>query len=386
LDEGKPRIAVVGAGVSGINMALVLKDKMKYDNFVIIEKCDAIGGTWRDNIYPGCGSDVPGHFYSLSTELNPDWSSYYVTQPEILSYWKSIWAKHHLSSYTWFSTEVLSIEWSAGRHAHRMRYRDTKTGEHKETWAEVVIGAAGPFPSAFIPADLKGIENFKGPSWHSLTWRNDVGLRGKRVGVIGNGCSACQLIPQISEDPSVEVINFCRTPSWFAPREQFKYPRWVKWAFRNIPGVMRAYRNLMMVSREIVYYGFVKDSLFMRKLILSILTKYLKRNAPKEYHDKLIPSYPPGCKRIIVDPGYLEALYRQNVSLEWAGIEEVLEDGVRLKSGTFVPLDVIIFGTGFEILNRNMPIFGINGKSLMEYFDDKGGPGPRKLLLMYVRP
>ena len=137
---------------------------------------------------------------------------------------------------------------------------------------------------------------------------------------------------------------------------------------------MRTYRNLMMLSRETVYFGFVKDSLFMRKLVLKLLTKYLKDNAPKEYHDRLIPSYPPGCKRIIVDPGYLQALHRPNVSLEWNGIEEVLEDGVRLKSGEFVPLDIIIFGTGFEILNRDMPIFGIGGKPLMEYFDDKDGP------------
>ncbi|EGO18695.1 hypothetical protein SERLADRAFT_454280 [Serpula lacrymans var. lacrymans S7.9] len=350
MDKGleNPRIVVVGAGIAGISVAVALRNELKFDNFTIYEKASSIGGTWR-----GCGSDVPGHWYSLSTELNPHWDSYYISQPEIRAYWERIFQKHGLLAHTVFNTHVKVVKWDAESRVHNLTLVDPTTGEETTTSAEIVIQAVGGFTAPLFPPDLPGVEKFRGPLWHSLKWRHDVDLAGKRVGVIGNGCSAAQFIPQISEDPSVEVINFCRTAQWMTPRQQYRYPAIIKWVFAHIPFLMRAYRNTIMAK---------------------LMTKYMKDTAPAKYHDRLIPSYSPGCKRIIVDPSYLSALHRPNVDLNWESIQEIAEDGVILKNGQAIPLDVIIFGTGFLIVPTDISVQGPNGHTLHDYFDSHGGP------------
>lgn len=156
----------------------------------IFERADAVGGTWRDNTYPGCGSDVPGHWYSLSTELNPNWSSYFAEQPELRAYWEGIWSKHGLGAHTVFNTSVTFSEWDDSARLWRVSTVNGGTGERRVEEAAVVINAIGGFMSPNFPKDVPGKENFDGEVFHSARWRHDVDLKGKRVAVIGNGCSA----------------------------------------------------------------------------------------------------------------------------------------------------------------------------------------------------
>jgi len=239
---------------------------------------------------------------------------------------------------------------------------------------EVVISAMGGFMSPVFPRDVPGKEEFKGVSFHSARWRHDVPLAGKRIGVIGNACSAAQLIPNIAKDPTVEVINFARTPQWFVPRGNYDYPGYVKWAFAHIPGVLRAYRNYVATSHDLRYIAFRKDHTFLRGLVQKQMTKYITHKAPKELVDQLLPKYPPGCKRIVVDPGYLDALHKPNVHLTYDAIDKIVPEGILTKKGDLVPLDVIVFATGFDVENFRVDLTGSGGRKLTEYFASKNGP------------
>ncbi|KAI0256955.1 hypothetical protein BJV78DRAFT_1168189 [Lactifluus subvellereus] len=215
---------------------------------------------------------------------------------------------------------------------------------------------------------------FRGDAWHSAEWRHDVVLAGKRVGVIGNGCSAAQFVPQISKDPSVEVINFCRSPQWYTSRDQFDYPAWAKWVFANVPFAMRAYRSFLMATSDLNFLYFPSPGSLSQRLLRREMTKYIKMTAPEKYHTKLLPQFPPGCKRIIVDPGYLESLHRPNVTLNFDTVERIVPRGVQLKTGEVIPLDVLIFGTGYSLLPPRLEIFGVGGIRLADYWKSKGGP------------
>lgn len=371
-----PRVVIIGAGTAGIACAIALKDQLHFDNFTIYERSSSIGGTWSQSTYPGCSSDVAIHWYSLSTELNPNWTSYYAEQPEILAYWERIFKTHDLEIFTKFNTAVTSLEWNESEQQYRIMLEDSVTSVHQETTAEIVISAVGFFQDPIIPLDLTAtVEKFQGPSWHSARWRHDVDLSGKLVGVIGNGCSGAQLIPQITQDPTVEVINFARSRQWFAPKPQHKYSDRAKWIFSNVPLAARMYRNMIMAGRDLNFMAFRDPQSFMSQIARKRLTKYLKSKAPPEYVDKLLPDFAPGCKRLIIDPGYLEALKRPNVHLRWDKIEAIVEDGIRLVGGEVIPLDVIVYATGYDIFkNRQIKVVGRNGQSLEKYWDEQGGP------------
>ncbi|VDC07261.1 unnamed protein product [Peniophora sp. CBMAI 1063] len=372
--NGERHVAIIGAGLAGIAAALELRKQLGYERFTIYEKEDSVGGVWRDNTYPGCGSDVPAHWYSLSSELNPDWQSYYVSQPDIRAYWQAVYEKHRLESHTCFHTEVVSAEWDESQQLYHITLEDTRSKEQRSVDANVLWWAAGGFHAPFFPEDVPGVREFKGDVWHSARWNHGVDLRGKRVGVIGNGCSGAQFIPRISKDPSVQVINFVRSPQWFVPRPQYDYPAAVKAVFRYVPGIMRTYRAWIYWKSELGFLAFNDTDNFMHRAVQKLLTQYIKKTAPKEYLDKLIPAFPPGCKRIIVDPDYLESLHRPNVDLNWTPIASVCEEGIRLSTGEVVPLDVIIFATGFSLLPPRLQITGRSALTLHSFFDSVGGP------------
>ncbi|KDR73518.1 hypothetical protein GALMADRAFT_124691 [Galerina marginata CBS 339.88] len=369
-----PHVVIVGAGIAGIATAIALKRQLNFDDFTIYEQADAIGGTWRDNTYPGCGSDVPGHWYSLSTDLNPRWRSYYANQPELRAYWEDLWHKHDLVRHTVLATSVANAEWSIETQRYTVHLEHAHTGEKREVQAEVLFYAIGGFQAPFYPKDLLGLERFRGDLWHSARWRHDVALHKKRVGVIGNGCSAAQLIPEISKDPSVNVINFCRTPQWYVPRVNFQYPRRIQWMFAHIPFLMRCYRNWIMARSDFGFLVFRKDNKRLLNIAKKTLTAYIKSKVPKEELENMIPNYSPGCKRIIADPGYLDSLKQPNVSLRWDSLDSVVENGVRMKSGEVVPLDVIVFSTGYSVESPQLKVRGSKGGTIHEYAASKGGP------------
>ncbi|KAF5389896.1 hypothetical protein D9757_003713 [Collybiopsis confluens] len=356
-----PHVVIVGAGVAGISTAVALKRKLGFENFTIFEKAPQIGGTWRDNTYPGCGSDVPGHFYSLSSELNPNWNTLYATQPELHQYWEGIFNKYSLDSHTKYNSIVTSAAWSNETQQYTIQVTDAVSGGITSVEANVLFYAIGGFQTPLYSTDagIPGIDSFKGLIWHSARYRHDVELKGKKVGVIGNGCSGAQLVPAIAVDPDVKVTNFCRTPQWIVPRTNFAYPRWLKWAF--------AHSDLTAVI-------FRKSNTRIVALIRRLLTRYITAKAPKSQVKNLIPSYPVGCKRIIVDPQYLECLHWPNVQLKWDGIESIVENGIKLKTGEVVPLDVIIFATGYSVEPENLDVRGSQGTSIRAYHESQGGP------------
>ncbi|KAF8587381.1 FAD/NAD-binding domain-containing protein [Ramaria rubella] len=373
------RVLIIGAGLGGISTAINLKQKLGFSNFIIYEKASAIGGTWRDNTYPGCGCDVPSHWYSLSSELNPQWSHYYALQPEILDYWKRLVVKHELYPHIVFNTRVVSETWDSTAQVWSVEVeRNTpENGTKKREFitAELVVSASGGFAAPGY-ANLQGMDMFQGPMFHSSRWDYSVGLQGKHVGVIGNGCSAAQFIPKISEDPSVKVINFCRTPNWFAPwaSYQHQYSSLAKWIFKYIPFTARMYRNIIACISDLGFLMWPKRNTWVRAVAERAMLRHMRKMTPAKYHEELTPKYPAGCKRIVRDAGYYKSLHRPNVELKWGEVKEIVKDGLITDDGKKHELDVIIYATGFLLVDPCMRTVGKNGQTLAQYFESRGGP------------
>ncbi|EFI28346.1 monooxygenase [Coprinopsis cinerea okayama7 len=315
------------------------------------------------------------HWYSLSTDLNPNWERRYASQQELRSYWENLWHKYNLPSYTRLGTSVLFSEWDEKNQRWVITIQEEANDGKRETIeAELLFFAVGAFTAPKYPKDVRGMDKFKGEWWHSSQWRHDVSLSGKKVGVIGNGCSAAQFVPEISTDPTVEVINFVRTPQWYIAKDDFAYPGWLKWIFANVPLVMRWYRNWLMFRADVVFVIFNKQNKRLVSYTRKVMEQYIRKTAPKEYADKLIPSYMPGCRRIIIDPDYLSCLHRPNVTLRWDAVESLIEEGIKLKSDEVVPLDIVIFGTGYSVEPISLNVRGRGGKHISEYFNSKQGP------------
>ncbi|KDR82144.1 hypothetical protein GALMADRAFT_222024 [Galerina marginata CBS 339.88] len=368
--EEKPRVVIIGAGPGGLSSAIALKRQLGFDNFTVYEKGSEVGGTWRDNIYPGCSSDVPMAFYSLSTDLY-DWKESHGYQKDILEYWVYLAKKYNLYPHISFNCKVVSAEWDCAVNQYRIVTEDISTGKLKTSTAHIVISAIGVLETPRY-AKIPGLELFKGDVFHSARWDSAVELKGKRVGVIGNGASATQLVPRITEDPRVQVTHFCRSPNWFLPNMRKVHSSSKRWLLRNVPFMMRLHRWSVFLRLELAY-TMIFANLVPRSILTSLLSMYITYTAPKEYQNKLIPTFPPGCKRIIFDSGYLEALHRPNLELNWDGIDSIFEDGILTKTGEHVPLDVIIFATGFAADHYPLPIRG-KTQTIQEYYEKEHGP------------
>ncbi|KAJ7127550.1 hypothetical protein C8R43DRAFT_696039 [Mycena crocata] len=367
-----PAIAIVGAGVGGLSFAIALRRQLGFDDFTIYEKASDVGGTWRDNIYPGASSDVSVHFYSASTDLNPDWPSTHGSQKDTHAYWRKLTAKYDLFPRIVFNRLVVSAEWSAKEQLYNIVTEDVPSGARSSTTAKILISALGILEIPHFPS-IAGLSSFKGEMFHSARWDAGVDLRGKRVAVVGNGASATQFVPVISQDPSVQITEFCRTPNWFLPPIRADYsPSW-KWTFNHVPFAMRIYRFLLYLRSEMLYM-FVFAYKALRTKYTVVAKAYIERTAPKEDADHLIPSYTLGCKRVIFDTNFLAALHRPNLSLNWDGIQSITEDGIITKKGEKLPFDVIIFATGFTADSFPLHLVGATRKTVQQYYDSQGGP------------
>jgi cation diffusion facilitator CzcD-associated flavoprotein CzcO len=370
----RPRIVVIGSGAGGMAFAIALKRQLNFQDFIIYEKGPDVGGTWRDNIYPACASDVGIHLYSLSSDLKHDWKRELGTQPEIQAYWKNLAKKYSLYQQTIFNSKVISAEWNSAEQRYHIVVEDLKTGQTTFTTAQILISATGVLEVPRLPPSsiMPGIQSFKGEHFHSARWDYSVCLRGKRVAVIGNGSSASQFVPRIAQDPSTFITNFWRTPAWFFPRTNTPYSPFEKWVFKYIPFAKRIHRAQVYFRLELNYLLF--RSATVQSLMMKYLTKSMLAISPPEYHDKIIPNFPPGCKRIIIGKSYLESMNQPNVKINWDGIAEVVPEGILTKKGEKIPFDVIIYATGFVTDQYPLSIRGIDGRTIEDYYRSTGGP------------
>ncbi len=396
------RVIVVGAGMSGLLAAIRLKQAGV--PFTVIEKNADVGGTWLENVYPGCRVDNPNHMYSYSFEPNHDFPQYYSTQPVLRDYFGRVADKYRLRDHIRFETSVEEAAWDEATARWRVAVKKADGGlETLE--ANVLITAVGQLNRPRYP-DIDGMETFEGPSFHSARWRGDVDLAGKRVAVIGTGASAFQFGPAIA--PSVAHLEiFQRTPPWLIPQPRYHHdvPEGMKWLLEHVPFYGKWYRFwLFWTLTDGVYEAVKADADWpgsaeavgaANGALRDMLVAAIAAQAPDDPSllEKVTPLYPFGGKRPLVDNGvWIEALKRDNVDLVTDPIEAITPAGVRTKDGVEHRADVLIYGTGFHASRFLAPmrIVGRGGVELHEAWDGDAraylgmtAPGFPNLFMLY---
>ena len=335
------RVIVVGAGVAGLAAAVKL-ERAGITDFAVLEKADRVGGTWRDNTYPGCGVDIPSALYSFSFNPNPGWTRLYASQSEILGYLEDTVVKFDLRRYLHLRTEMIEAAWSE----HRRRWMvETTRGTYV---AQYIVLATGPINEPSIPP-VDGLADFPGEVFHSARWDHEVELTGKRVAVIGTGASVAQFVPEIQ--PKVARLHiFQRTAPWVFPRLDLPIPAITRSMFRYLPIAQYGLRMAADVGHRA--YTMLMRRGYTAQLLGPASSCWLAWHVPDaELRAALTPSYTVGCKRVLLSNTYLAALTRPNVELlpqEFAGVsgrQVIARDGARRE------VDVIIFGTGFDVID-----------------------------------
>jgi cation diffusion facilitator CzcD-associated flavoprotein CzcO len=358
------RLVIIGSGFAGLGMAIQLK-KAGYHDFVILEKDDDLGGTWRDNRYPGCACDVPSHMYSFSYELNPDWSRMFAPQEEIWAYLRRCADKYELTPHIRFGATVDALEWDDGARHWRVVLADGT-----ELTPKAVVSGMGALHVPSLPS-IPGAERFAGTVFHSARWDRTCDLAGKRVAVIGTGASAVQFVPEIAKD--VESLRvFQRTPPWIQPKPDFVLPGWARGMFRYVPGVQRAFRDAIYWLLETRAVGFTIDPKLMAPQE-KVARAHIARQVPDPVlRAKVTPDYTIGCKRILLSSDYYPALTRPNVDVVTEGIAEITETGLVTTDGTAHDVDVIVYGTGFKVTDAlaEQHIVGRGGRKIQDAWAD----------------
>lgn len=358
------RVAIVGTGFAGLGMAIRLKQQGI--PYVIFERASDVGGTWRDNTYPGCQCDVPSHLYSFSFAPNPEWSRTYSPQPEIWAYLRDCADRYAIRPHILFDHEVVDAAWDEDENVWRL---DTTGGP----WtADVLVSGNGGLSEPAIPR-IEGLETFEGTYFHSAAWDHSHDLTGKKVAVVGTGASSIQFIPHIQ--PRVDRLHvFQRTPAWVLPHTDRPTTEQERRMYRRFPIVQKAVRAAVYAMRETVVLGMAKNKKLLRPLEL-IARRHLRDQVPdRELRKKLRPSFAPGCKRLLLSNNYLPTLTRPNVELVTDGIREVRADSIVTKDGNERQVDTIIFGTGFKVTDNPVMdrLRGRDGRSLAKHWADGG--------------
>jgi cation diffusion facilitator CzcD-associated flavoprotein CzcO len=363
-------VAIIGAGLSGIGMGAALRNA-GIEDFVIFERADDVGGTWRDNTYPGIGVDVPVFAYQFSYELKPDWSRLFPKGEEVKRYVDDYVAKYEVRPHIRFNSEVRSRTWDEDLHLWRL-----DVGGEKVT-ARFVISAIGAFVDP-KPVDIDGVDDFEGKVIHSARWDHDYDLTGKRAAIVGTGASAVQIVPKIAKDVAgLDVYQ--RTPIWIFPKPDPKIPEFAKKVFARLPftrrisrGVASAIYELIIICMPLHYHRFP----FAARLIENRNKAFLKMQVrDPEVRAKLTPDYGIGCKRPSVSNTYLRAFNRDNVELVTDPIDRVTASGVRCADGTEREVDVLILATGFRLASdpenfRRTPVRGRDGFDLATHYEE----------------
>jgi len=359
---------IVGSGFAGLGAAVRLDEAGRRD-FLVVEKGDSLGGTWRDNSYPGCACDVESHLYSFSFFPNPEWTRTFARQPEIRAYLEATADRYRLRDRIRFGVHVVGAEWDGTAW-------DVRTSDGETLRARFVLFGTGALHDPAVP-DLKGLDRFAGPAFHSAQWDHSVDLRGKRVAVIGTGASAIQFVPAIAPDVA-HLTLFQRTAPWVLPKPDRPIPEGRRRLFRRFPLLQRLQRLSLYWRHEALVAGFMHPAIM--KLVQRLGLLYLRRvfAGDAELRRRVTPTFTMGCKRILMSNDYYPALRRENVTVETAGIERVTERGVVTADGVEHEADVIVFGTGFTVAEglATMNVTGRDGRKLADAWAD----GPEALL------
>ena len=360
----KTDIAIIGTGFAGLGMAIRLKQAGIHD-FVIFEKGDDVGGTWRDNIYPGAACDVQSHLYSFSFAPNPNWSRQFAPQAEILAYLRDCAEKFHVLPHVQFQNALRE-----GRYDEVTGLWQCKTERGDTLEARAVVSGCGAFNKPVLP-EIKGIHGFQGELLHTARWKKGASVKGKRVAVIGTGASAIQVLPAIAPETQ-KLTLFQRTPAWIMPKDNPEYSTAQKQRFRFLPLTQTAERARIYARNELMATGFVLSPKINKQG--EILARgYLKRVVrDPALREKLTPKYTMGCKRVLLSSDYLQALTRENVDVVTDPIAEVRPHSIVTRDGHEHPVDTIVCATGFQVSENVAPftIYGRNGLELNQAWAD----------------
>ncbi|WP_350305846.1 flavin-containing monooxygenase [Photorhabdus viridis] len=354
-------IIIIGAGFAGLGMGAQLKRRSQH-NFLILERADDVGGAWRDNTYPGVACDIPSHLYSYSFRPNPDWSHIFSPGNEIFTYLQDTARDEGLLPHIRFGANVEKAYWD----------------NQKERW--IIITTAGVFSGRFLvtgtghltDANLPQIEDlnsFTGEVFHSAGWKHDVSLQGKRVGIIGSGASATQIVPEVAQSVS-ELVVFQRNPSYIIPRPDRSYSDSEKQRFRRDPESIPALRADIFWHFESMYPARRSIPQYLAEF-KRIASDHLKRQiSDPELRAKLTPSYEAGCKRFVIASNYYPTFLRDNVKLETSALQHIDGQNAVSAAGNSYPLDVLIFCTGFQTTQPlySRLVHGRDGLSLADHW------------------
>ena len=358
---GHVRVVILGTGFSGLGMAIRLKQSGNED-FVVIEQAADIGGTWRDNTYPGCACDIPSHLYSFSFALNPYWSRAYSPQREIWDYLRRCAKDYGILPHILWNNKLLGASWSEDEQRWHI------SASQGQLTADLLILGNGPLSEPSLPL-IPGIERFEGVMFHSAQWNHDYDLTGKRVAVIGTGASSIQFVPKIQ--PQVSHLSlFQRTPPWILPRHDHRIPSWQRAMFRILPFTQRFARTKIYWQQELIALGFIYRPNMLEsgmRLSRSYLEKQVKDPVLRA---KLTPQYTIGCKRVLLSDDFYPALTQPNVEVITDRIREVQANSIVTEDGLEHEIDAIIFGTGFHVTDSQLPqyIRGRDGRSLADHW------------------
>jgi cation diffusion facilitator CzcD-associated flavoprotein CzcO len=347
-----PSVAIVGGGFGGVGAAALLR-RAGYTDVTLFERGSRLGGVWHHNTYPGAACDVPSHLYEFSFAPNPSWSRRYAPQAEIQAYVEDVARRSGVAAR--LSTEVRSARWDRARWVV-----ETTAGTHT---ADVLITACGQLSVPSVPP-LPGLESFRGPAFHTAQWRHDVPLTGKRVAVIGTGCSAIQVVPAIAEEVAALAV-YQRSPGWTIPKLDFAYPARARALFARFPALQRLDRASVFYFHEFFTYGMTRH-----RWLLKLLEAAGRLNIRRGIQDPALrravtPRDEVGCKRIMLTDDWYPALARPDVELVSERIEAITPDGV-MAGGREREADVLVLATGFKSHEfvAPMEITGAGGRTL----------------------
>ncbi len=365
-DVPHTRIAIVGSGFAGMGLAIKLRQEGRND-FVVFERGTDVGGTWRDNTYPGCQCDVPSNLYSFSFAPNPDWTHTYAKQPEIWAYLQDCADRYGIRPHIRFDHRVLDARWSD----HDSRWHiDTSEGPYT---ADLMMVGVGPLSDPSIP-DIPGASTFAGTSFHTAAWDHEHDLTGRRVAVIGTGASAIQAVPQIA--PTVDHLTlFQRTPPWVLPHPGRDVPEATRRRYRRFPLTQKIDRSFTYMARELAVIAFTKRPDLMKAPEKDGIKHMEAAVQDPALRAKLRPTFSLGCKRVLLSDTWYPAIARPNVEVVTDSIKEITPTGVVTTDGVEHPVDTIIWATGFHVTDipAAQHVWNANGEHLLHEITDGDG-------------